>query len=191
MLSNPEIIYIVYYVVERVLSLLVLGKYGSPTFGILLGFIINLGIIHLLVKYKFNKLANGVLVIGILFSVISQILCFKNLTSCNLREGNISKTKESPKRDEPIKKPRPGPSPPPPPPPPPVPSPPSPPQPPNTPRNKNKERQRRIRGILAQNKNRENNKVNNRRRNQNSDWQPYMSSELKQDPLGSPFKYNN
>ena len=189
MLSNPEIIYIVYYVVERVISLLVLGKYGSPTFGILLGFIINLGIIHLLVKYKFNKLANVVLVIGILFSVISQILCFKNLTSCNLREGNISKTKESPKRDEPIKKPRPRPSPPPPPSPPP--SPPPPPQPPNSPRNKNKERQRRIRGILAQNKNRENNKVNNRRRNQNSDWQPYMSSELKQDPLGSPFKYNN
>lgn len=190
MLSNPEIIYIVYYVVERVLSLLVLGKYGSPTFGILLGFIINLGSIHLLVKYKFNKLANVVLVIGIIFSVISQILCFKNLTSCNLREGNVSKTKESPKdkespkRDEPIKKPRPRPSPP-------LSPQPSPPQPPNSPRNKNKERQRRIRGILVQNKNRENNNVINRRKNPNSDWQPYMSSELKQDPLGSPFKYNN
>jgi len=180
MLSNPEIIYIVYYVVERVLSLLVLGKYGSPTFGILLGFIINLGIIHLLVKYKFNKLANAVLIIGILFSVISQILCFKNLTSCNLREGKSSKDKEPTKHNVPVllkpqaPLPRPPPLPP-----------------PNPPRNKNKERQRRIRGILVQNKNRENNNVNNRRKNPNSDWQPYMSSELKQDPLGSPFKYNN
>ena len=94
MLSNPEIIYIVYYVVERILSLLFLGKYGSPTFGILLGFIINLGIIHLLVKYNFNKLANVVLGIGILFSVISQILCFKNLTSCNLPKEILLKRKK-------------------------------------------------------------------------------------------------
>ena len=177
MLSNQEIIYIVYYVVERVLSLLVLGKYGSPTFGILLGFIINLGIIHLLVKYKFNKLANVVLVIGILFSVISQILCFKNLTSCNLREGKISKDKEPPKRDEPIKKPVPRP-------------PPSPPQPPQSPGNKNKERQRRLRNLLSQNKNRINN-VSNRHLSSNSNWKPYLPSELKGDPFGSPYIYNN
>lgn len=87
MLSNQEIIYIVYYVIERVLSLLVLGPYGSVTFGVLLGFIINLGIIHLLIKYNFQNLANIVLVIGILLGVISQILCFKNLTSCNREEG--------------------------------------------------------------------------------------------------------
>lgn len=87
MLSNQEIIYIVYYVVERVFSLLVLGPYGSVTFGVLLGFIINLGILHLLIKYNFQKLANVVLVIGILLGVISQILCFKNLTSCNRQEG--------------------------------------------------------------------------------------------------------
>ena len=87
MLSNQEIIYIVYYVVERVLSLLVLGSYGAATFGVLLGFIINLGILHLLIKYNFQKLANVVLVIGILLGVISQILCFKNLTSCNRQEG--------------------------------------------------------------------------------------------------------
>ena len=78
MLSNQEIIYIVYYVVERVLSLLVLGSYGAATFGVLLGFIINLGILHLLIKYNFQNLANVVLVIGILLGVISQILCFKN-----------------------------------------------------------------------------------------------------------------
>lgn len=87
MLSNQEIIYIVYYVVERVLSLLVLGSYGAATFGVLLGFIINLGILHLLIKYNFQNLANVVLVIGILLGVISQILCFKNLTSCNRQEG--------------------------------------------------------------------------------------------------------
>ena len=82
MLSNQEIIYIVYYVIERVLSLLVLGSYGAATFGVLLGVIINLGILHLLIKYNFQNLANIVLVIGILLGVISQILCFKNLTSC-------------------------------------------------------------------------------------------------------------
>ena len=87
MLSNQEIIYIVYYVIERVLSLLVLGPYGSVTFGVLLGFIINLGILHLLIKYNFQNLANIVLVIGILLGVISQILCFKNLRSCNRQEG--------------------------------------------------------------------------------------------------------
>lgn len=87
MLSNQEIIYIVYYVVERVLSLLVLGPYGAATFGVLLGFIINLGILHLLITYNFQNLANLVLVIGILLGVISQILCFKNLTSCNRQEG--------------------------------------------------------------------------------------------------------
>jgi len=91
MLSNQEIIYIVYYVVERVLSLIAMGSYGAATFGVLLGFIINLGIIHLLVKYNFKQLANIVLVVGILFSVISQILCFKDLTSCNLREGKDKK----------------------------------------------------------------------------------------------------
>ncbi len=172
MLSNPEIIYIVYYVVERILSLLFLGKYGSPTFGILLGFIINLGIIHLLVKYNFNKLANVVLGIGILFSVISQILCFKNLTSCNLREGNTSKEKESSKRNKEIKNQ-------------------PPPQPPNSPRNKNKERQRRMRKILTQNKNSDINNGRNRRNNPNSNWDPYTSSELSEDLLGSNYKYNN
>jgi type IV secretory pathway VirB10-like protein len=182
MLSNPEIIYIVYYVVERILSLLFLGKYGSPTFGILLGFIINLGIIHLLVKYNFNKLTNVVLSIGILFSVISQILCFKNLTSCNLREGNTSKEKkekESANRNKEIKKP------------PPPPPPPSPPQPPNSPRNKNKERQRRIRKILTQNKNSDITNRRNRRNNPNSNWNPYTSSELSEDLFGSDYKYNN
>lgn len=181
MLSNPEIIYIVYYVVERILSLLFLGKYGSPTFGILLGFIINLGIIHLLVKYNFNKLANVVLGIGILFSVISQILCFKNLTSCNLREGNTSKEKESSKRNKEIKN-QPLPSPP---------SPQPPPQPPNSPRNKNKERQRRMRKILTQNKNSDINNRRNRRNNPNSNWDPYTSSELSEDVFGSDYKYNN
>jgi hypothetical protein len=181
MLSNPEIIYIVYYVVERILSLLFLGKYGSPTFGILLGFIINLGIIHLLVKYNFNKLANVVLGIGILFSVISQILCFKNLTSCNLREGNTSKEKESSKRNKEIKN-QPPPSPP---------SPQPPPQPPNSPRNKNKERQRRMRKILTQNKNSDINNRRNRRNNPNSNWDPYTSSELSEDLFGSDYKYNN
>ncbi len=93
MLSNQEIIYIVYYVIERVLSLLVLGPYGAATFGVLLGFIINLGILHLLIKYNFQNLANIVLVIGILLGVISQILCFKNLTSCNRQEGMKNRKK--------------------------------------------------------------------------------------------------
>jgi uncharacterized membrane protein (DUF106 family) len=95
MLSNQEIIYIVYYVIERVLSLLVLGPYGAATFGLLVGFIINLGILHLLIKYNFQNLANIVLVIGILLGVISQILCFKNLTSCNRQEGMKNRKKAS------------------------------------------------------------------------------------------------
>ena len=95
MLSNQEIIYIVYYVVERILSLLIMGSYGAATLGVLLGFIINLGIIHLLIKYDFKQLANIVLVVGILFSIISQILCFKNLTSCNFREGMDEKKKDN------------------------------------------------------------------------------------------------
>lgn len=87
MLSNEEIVYIIYYLIERVLSLLVLGPYGTATFGVLLGFIINLGILHLLIKYNFKNLANVVLVIGILLGIISQIICFKNLTSSNRQEG--------------------------------------------------------------------------------------------------------
>ena len=204
MLSNQEIIYIVYYVVERILSLLIMGSYGAATFGVLLGFIINLGIIHLLIKYNFKQLANIVLVVGILFSIISQILCFKNLTSCNLREGMDKKNKEKGKGDNIIKNPSPSPRPsprpsPPPPsprpprppsPPPPSPRPPKPPPPPRPSKNgeKAKLQKRRVRKMMSVKNMLEND--NKRHRNKNSNWTAY-SNELSGDYQGSPVQYNN
>jgi type IV secretory pathway VirB10-like protein len=188
MLSNQEIIYIVYYVVERILSLLIMGSYGAATFGVLLGFIINLGIIHLLIKYNFKQLANIVLVVGILFSIISQILCFKNLTSCNFREGMEQKNK---KDDNIIKNPSPSPRPRPSPPPSPAP-PPSPPPPPRPPQSQNRQnanrQRRRMRKIMSLQNRLEND--NNRRRNKNSNWTAY-SNQLSGDSLYSPISYNN
>ena len=179
MLSNQEIIYIVYYVVERILSLLIMGSYGAASFGVLLGFIINLGIIHLLIKYNFKQLTNIVLVVGILFSIISQILCFKNLTSCNFREGMEQKNK---KDDTIIKNPPPSPRPQPGPPPAPAP-------PPQSQNRQNANRQRRrMRKIMSLQNRLENN--NSRRRNKNSNWTAY-SNQLSGDSLYSPISYNN
>ena len=179
MLSNQEIIYIVYYVVERILSLLIMGSYGAATFGVLLGFIINLGIIHLLIKYNFKQLANIVLVVGILFSIISQILCFKNLTSCNLREGMDKKNKEKGKGDNIIKNPSPSPKPS---------QPPSPRPPPSKNGEKAKLQKPRIRKMMSAKNMLEND--NMRHRNKNSNWTAY-SNELSGDDQGSPVQYNN
>ena len=167
MLSNQEIIYIVYYVVERILSLLIMGSYGAATFGVLLGFIINLGIIHLLIKYDFKQLANTVLVVGILFSIISQILCFKNLTSCNFREGMDEKKKDN----NIIKNPSPSSSPP--------------SSPPSQNGQKAKLQKRRIRKMMSLQTMLKNDK--NRHLNKDSNWSPY-SNELSDNSLGSSIK---